>query len=250
MAGVNVNGGPTFSSLAVYLVYSDTMMDSVIEKFDLVTRYKVKKYVVANSRKELKKNLKAEYDDTSGVFTISFSDYDPVFARDVVNYCVDYLSRRFDGLGLDKNLQQKENLEKGIATAYEKIRAMEKEIQNLEHSATVLYGGPAPNVTLEVRRINMELSAQQQIYTQFKVQLELTNTAIASETPVFQVLEMAQIPDLKSHPSRGMICVVVTLGAFFFSLLVVFVLTQIEKIRHDPEAMEKFRTVNGKRRKE
>jgi uncharacterized protein involved in exopolysaccharide biosynthesis len=249
MAGLNVTSGPTFSSLAIYLVNSDTMLDSVIERFDLITRYKIKEHIIANSRKALRKKLKAEYDDQSGVFTVSFSDYDPVFARDVVNYCVAYLSKRFDALGLDKNLQQKENLEKSIAAAYESIRSLENEIRNLELSATVAYNGPAPNITLETRRINMELGAQQQIYTQLKVQLELTNTAIASETPVFQILEMAQVPDLKSGPSRGVLCVIVTLAAFFFSVFLVFVLTALENIRNDPDAMEKFRVVNRKRNK-
>jgi uncharacterized protein involved in exopolysaccharide biosynthesis len=248
MAGVNVSGGPTFSSLAIYLAYSDTMLDSVVQEFDLITRYKIKKYVIAGSRKALKNNLKAEYDDASGVLTISFSDRDPFFARDVVNYCVDYISKWFDALGLDKNLQQKQNLEKSISAAYESIRSMEKEIQTLELSATVLYSGPAPNVTMEARRINMELSAQQQIYAQLKVQLELTNTAIASETPVFQILETAKVPDIKSGPSRGKICIFVSMGAFFLSLLVVFVLTQIEKIRNDPESMERFRAVNANKK--
>jgi hypothetical protein len=249
MAGVNVRGGPTFSSLAVYLVYSDTMLDSIIEEFGLVARYKVKEHIIAGTRKALKEKLKAEYDDTSGVFTLSFSDYDPVFARDVVGYCVDYLSAWFETLGLDKNLQQKENLEKNIATAYEAIRGLEREIQSLEQSATVMYSGPATNITMETRRINMELNTQQQIYAQLKVQLELINTAIASETPVFQVLETARVPDLKSGPSRGRLCILVTLGAFFVSLLMVFVLTQIEKIKNDPEAMEKFKAVNRKRKK-
>jgi hypothetical protein len=47
-----------------------------------------------------------------------------------------------------------------------------------------------------------------------------------------------------------MLCVFVTLGAFFFSLLLVFVLTQLEKIRNDPEAMERFRAINAKKGKE
>jgi prefoldin subunit 5 len=250
MAGVNVSGGPTFSSLAIYLVYSDTMLDSVVERFDLTARYKIENYVIANSRNALKKYLKAEYDSTSGVFTVRFSDYDPQFACDVVNYCVDYLSRWFDTLGLDKNLQQKENLEKNIAAAYEAIRELEREIQNLERSTTLLYNSPVPNVTMETRRINMELGAQQQIYTQLKVQLELINTAIASETPVFQVIETAKVPDMKSGPSRGRLCIFVSLGAFLFSLLVVFVLIQIEKIKQDPEAMEKFRAVNKRKGRE
>jgi uncharacterized protein involved in exopolysaccharide biosynthesis len=249
MAGVNVASGPTFSNLAIYLVNSDTLLDSVIEKFDLVTRYKIEKFIIANSRKALKEKLKAEYDDTTGVFTVKFSDYDPFFARDVVNYCVDYLSKWFDTLGLDKNIQQKENLERNIAAAYESIRRMEREIQDLERSAVMVSNAPAFNITMETRRINMELSAQQQIYAQLKVQLELTNTAIASETPIFQILETAQVPDIKSGPSRGKLCIFVTLGAFFFSLLLVFILTQLEKIRNDPEAMERFRAISAKKRK-
>jgi hypothetical protein len=250
MAGINVTGGPTFSGLAVYLVYSDTLLDSIVERFDLTTRYKIKEFIIANSREELKKKLKAEYDDQSGVFTVSFSDYDPVFARDVVNYCVEYLGRWFETMGLDKNLLQKENLEKSIAVAYEAIRGLEGETQRLAQSTMMFSTGAVPNITLEAQRIAMELDAQQQIYTQLKVQLELTNTAIASETPVFQVLETARVPDMKSGPSRGRLCIFVTLGAFFFSLLVVFVLTMLENIKNDPEAMEKFRAVNGKRRKE
>jgi uncharacterized protein involved in exopolysaccharide biosynthesis len=78
----------------------------------------------------------------------------------------------------------------------------------------------------------------------------LTNTAIASETPIFQVLETAQVPDLKSGPSRGMICIIVTFGAFFFSVFLAFMLTALENIKKDPEAMEKFRALNRKRDKE
>jgi uncharacterized protein involved in exopolysaccharide biosynthesis len=93
----------------------------------------------------------------------------------------------------------------------------------------------------------MELNAQQQIYTQLKVQLELTNIAIAGETPIFQVLEMAQVPDLKSGPSRGIICIIVTFGAFFFSVFLAFVLNALANIKNDPEAMEKFRALNKKK---
>jgi uncharacterized protein involved in exopolysaccharide biosynthesis len=75
----------------------------------------------------------------------------------------------------------------------------------------------------------------------------LTNTAIASETPVFQILETAQVPDMKSGPGRGMICVIVTFAAFFFSVFLVFVLTALENIRNDPEAVEKFRAADRKR---
>ncbi|MDR0670453.1 MAG: lipopolysaccharide biosynthesis protein [Treponema sp.] len=243
IAGINVSGGSAFSSLAVYLVNSDTMLDSIVKEFDLITRYSIKDHVIGNSRKGLKKNLKAEYDTTSNVFTISFSDYDPVFACNVVDYCVDYLSRRFDILGLDKSFLQKENLEKSIAAAYEAIRNLEGEIQSLELSAANPRSGSVPNIVPEIRRINVELNAQQQIYAQLKVQLELTNTAIASETPIFQVLDAPQVPDLKSGPSRGMLCIIVTMGAFFFSIFLAFVLNALENIKNDPAVIAKFKSV-------
>jgi uncharacterized protein involved in exopolysaccharide biosynthesis len=62
-----------------------------------------------------------------------------------------------------------------------------------------------------------------------------------SEKPVFQVLELAEIPDQKSGPSRGLICVIATFAAGFFSVFLAFALNAVENIKQDPEAMEKLR---------
>jgi uncharacterized protein involved in exopolysaccharide biosynthesis len=90
LAGVNVSSGSTFSDLAVYLVSTNTLLDSVVDRFGLVERYKLKKSKSprADSRKTLKKNLTAETDEKSGVFSLSFKDTDPAFAQSVLNYCV------------------------------------------------------------------------------------------------------------------------------------------------------------------
>jgi uncharacterized protein involved in exopolysaccharide biosynthesis len=64
---------------------------------------------------------------------------------------------------------------------------------------------------------------------------------MASEKPVFQVLELAEVPDQKSGPSRGLICVIVTFAAGFFSVFLAFVLNAISNIKKDPEAMAKLR---------
>ena len=56
LAGVNVSGGGvSYSSLAQYLVNSNTIQDSVVQKFNLIERYKIKKFPVASSREALKK---------------------------------------------------------------------------------------------------------------------------------------------------------------------------------------------------
>jgi len=239
LAGVST--GQSYSSLAIYLAGTNTFLDSVVDEFGLITRYKIKQYPRAESREALKKKLAAEFDDESGVFSIAFTDVDPAFAQRVVNYCVDYLENWFRELGLDKNILQKANLEQNIQNTYDEIRRLQEAGRDLEQSVSLGLGGVSPpSIVLESQRINMELGAQQEIYTQLKVQLELINVTIASETPIFQILERAEIPDQKSKPSRGLLCIIVTFAAGFLAVFLAFVLNAIENIKKDPEAMRKL----------
>lgn len=242
LAGISPTGGSSYSSLAVYLAGTNSFLDSVVNKFDLISRYKIKKSVRAGSRKVLKKNLSADIDIDSSVFSISFTDIDPVFAQSVVNFSVEYFEERFKAMGLDKNKLQKENLEINITNSYNEISRLENESQKLERS--VSSGNSAigiPSIMLETNRIKRELDAQVQVYTQLKVQYELLKVTMASETPIFQVLELAEVPDQKSGPSRGMLCIIVMLATFLVSIFLAFVLEAIANIRKDPEAMAKLK---------
>jgi uncharacterized protein involved in exopolysaccharide biosynthesis len=241
LAGVS-GAGATYSQLAVYLAGTNTFLDMVVDEFDMISRYKIEKSPRAQSRKALKNLLAAEYDDKSGVFSIGFTDIDPVFAQAVVNFCVTYMERRFNELGLDKSRIEKENLEINIANTFTGIQKMEEEIRQLEQSVNRGYvSGNIPAITLELSRLQTELGAQRQVYSQLRVQYELLRVNMASEKPVFQILELAEVPDQKSGPSRGLICVIVTVAAGFMAVFLAFVLNMISNIRNDPEAMAKLR---------
>jgi len=247
IAGVNLPGSSSNSQLAVYLAGTNSMLDSVVDEFDMIKRYKIKKFPKASSRKKLKKLIKADVDTKSGVFTISFTDRDPVFARDVVNYCTMYLEKRFDELGLDKNKIEKENLEVNIANTYQDIQMLENESRKLERSVTnASSSGRLPAITTDMNRISLELTAKRQVYTQLKVQYEMLKVNMASEKPIFQILEMAEVPDQKSGPGRGMLCIIVTFAAGFFAVFLAFVLNAIANIKNDPEAMSKLKGTNEK----
>ncbi|MHB9294188.1 hypothetical protein Holit_03315 [Hollandina sp. SP2] len=239
LAGVST--GPTSSELAIYLVGTNTLLDAVVDEFDLIRKYEIEKSPRAGSRKILKKQLTADYDEKSGVFGISFTDTDPVFAQTVVNFCVLFLEKRFDEIMVDKNKLEKENLELNIANTYQEIQNLEEEFHKLEY-AVALGGrfGAIPTITLDQNRINMELQTQKEVYTQLKVQYELLKVTMASERPVFQILEMAEVPDQKSGPSRGLLCIIVTFAGGFFSVFLAFVLNAVSNIRKDPEAMAKL----------
>lgn len=244
LAGVSVPTGSSNSALAVYLCSTNSFLDAVVDKFDLINRYEIEKNPRANSRKALKEVLTASVDEDTGVLSVSFTDIDPVFARDVVDFCVDYLEQRFLELGLDQNLIEKKNLEENIETAYNEILRLQKESQQLDQSVAYGYGSSAasiPSIILDASMLELELQAQQTIYTQLKARLELLKVSMASEKPVFQVLERPEVPDMKSGPSRGMLCIIVTFAAGFFSVFLAFFLNALDNIKKDPEAIKKFK---------
>jgi uncharacterized protein involved in exopolysaccharide biosynthesis len=249
LMGVNVSTSASTSQLAVFLVETNSFLDSVVDNFDLIRQYRLEKDLSprANSRIRLKKSLIAEFNSSTSVLSITFTNKDPVFARDVVNYSVALLGQRFDELGLDKNKIEKENLEINIANTFQEIMKLEEESRNLEQS--VAFGlpyGRLPAITTDITRIELELDAKKSLYTQLVVQYELLKVSMASESPVFQILEMAEVPDFKSGPNRGIICIIVTLAAGFLSVFLAFALNAISNIKKDPQAMAKLRGINEK----
>lgn len=241
LASVSAGGGSSNTNLANYLITSDALLDAVTDEFKLVEKYKLKEHIRASSRKMLKQSLKASVDTDSGVFTVSFTDIDPYFAQSVVNFVVDWMGKKFDELGLDNNKIQKENLEKNIQSSYDEILKIEKEIKKL--GSSVSYGASAwelPSITTGAARLQLELNAQKEVYTQLKTQYELLKVQMQSETPVFQILARPEIPDMKSGPSRGKLCIIITFAAFFMSVFLAFALNAWKNIKNDPEAVEKL----------
>lgn len=98
-----------------------------------------------------------------------------------------------------------------------------------------------PALAFEYAGLQRDLTVQMEVFKTLTQQYELTKLEKDQQGPAFQVLELAEVPDQKSGPSRGMICIVATMAGFFFSILLVFILNAIENVRKDPEAMKKLR---------
>jgi uncharacterized protein involved in exopolysaccharide biosynthesis len=234
-------GVSTYSALAVYIAETNTFLDAIVNKFNLIERYKIKKSPRAESRDALKKHLSASYDKDSGVFSISFTDTDPAFAQSVVNYAADYMEQLFTNMGIDKDKLQKKNLEENIQTSYNEITTLEKQIRQKETSVSFGYNPAATSsIILDTSMLKLELQSQQQVYTNLKTQYEVLKVSMASEMPIFQVFEHAEIPDRKSKPSRGKLCLVVTVATLFFSIISVFIMDEIQTIKQNPAEMAKL----------
>lgn len=261
LAGISAASGPSNSSLAGYFVKSFTVQDAIIDRFlreDIEKKhneaveelkkkgkYKPEKdkwvFPLTDTRISLSEKIETSYSSGTGVFTISVEDKDPQLACDIINYTVDLLEQRFTEIGVDKNKLTVKNLEENIATAYKNVLALEKQIQNLDYSVSDPYAAPGKNsVVMDSNMLKLELNVQQQIYSSLKTQYETLKVTMASEQPVFQILEYAEIPDKKSGPSRGKLCIIVTMAAFFVSVFLTFLLNAIQNIKKDPVAMAKL----------
>ncbi|MEI6388231.1 MAG: hypothetical protein WCQ50_16520 [Spirochaetota bacterium] len=312
LAGVSA-GGNSSGSLAETLAKSNSTLDELTERFDLVARYNITKNVKSSTRAAIKASLSAKFDAKNSTFLISYKDIDPEFARNLVNATVEILERRFAALGGNRALATKTLLEAKLIdvktsmdsleadtkrfqakygvinvealateqitvlarlrselimkdleiTNYEKISSVkdpvrrrldgEKEsilakIRELESGKGQTAGervmpsqSELPNISFEYAKLQRDFLVQAELYKLLTQQYELAKLNAAGQEPVFQVLELAEVPDIKAGPSRGKIVIIAAMAGFFGMVLLAFILEAIKNIRKDPEAMAKLK---------
>ncbi len=237
IAGVKLPSGVSpMIMLAQNFFVTNEFADQIIDRFDLVSRYKIKKYPKTNSRKELKKHLSAKYEASSGLFIITCVETDPEFAKAIVNYSVEAMEKMFLNLGVDKNLLEKKILEENIQNTYNQVNLLQDKIRDLESSVSSGIGvNDIPAIMNETKLLKLELASQEAVYTQLKSQHELLKIKMGSETPVFQVLERAEAPDKKTGPSRAYFCVKMFIVFCFLAFVIAFILDWLSTLKNNPE---------------
>ena len=98
-----------------------------------------------------------------------------------------------------------------------------------------------PKLALEFAHLKRDLLVQEKIYEILTPQYELAKLSIEGAEPLFQILELADVPDRKSGPSRSIICIVTVFVAFFLSIIAAFFLNAVKNIQNDPEKMKRLK---------
>ncbi len=86
--------------------------------------------------------------------------------------------------------------------------------------------GELPELALQFRRLASELEIQRGIWQSLSQQYEIVKLNLASDA-VFQVLELAEIPDKKSGPSRSTLCLGATMAGFLVGAVASLILEYI-----------------------
>lgn len=304
----------SYGALAIKLIRSNQILDKIAKEFQLEKRYGFKDYVKSQSRNLLKTYLSARYDDETMTVTITYKDYDPYFASNIVNRAIELLDQRFIDIGGHKNILRKGLLEEKIAEVEAKIDFLEYKVQEFQKKYGVLdiqslavehitmmarfrsqlilkemeintysefiriedtvlkrlkaerdnllklieefesgfseYQGifPAqkelPEIALEFSHMQRDLALQERIHSTLVQQYEIINLSLEGEEPLFQILERADVPDLKTGPRRSTIALVIAFVGFIISLVAVLILNSIKKIKKDPEKLKRLKGID------
>lgn len=132
-----------------------------------------------------------------------------------------------------------------LAALKQQIEIAKKRLQELRRGSPELEGIAIPpdkllEVASEYALLKGDLTIQQGIYASLKQQLESTKIEEISGSRIFTVIQDASVPEVKSGPSRGLISAIVTMAAFFLSILLAFVLEYGERVSRDPTESAKL----------
>ncbi len=315
LLGMSVKSGATAFGAAQKYVTSDSFVDRIIKKLDLIDLYDLSgsKAPVASARKIFRENINLSNDSDSGTMEISYKDIDGALAADIVNEVVSLLDETLKNLSTDENVIQKKLLEKELSSTEAKLKDLEERLKKYnqkygiydieayaKEKATALgdlrsqylkkvmeiesyrayssiedpglrklrierdslkanieklekgysVGGivvpsekELPNLVSDYKKISLEYELQSKLYTSLAQQYELVKLKTSSIPPKFIVYEKAVPPLVKSGPSRGKLCIIVTMAVFFLSIFGAFILEFIGKIKQDPVEMAKLRGI-------
>jgi uncharacterized protein involved in exopolysaccharide biosynthesis len=171
--------------------------------------------------KDLQKRIGATLDKKSGVINISVKMQDPVVAATLVKYAQDYLTQYVAKYRTEKT-------QKDISFLNERISEAKRRYDNALYAYSS-YQDRNKSLFLNIakdegKKLQYEVDLSYNLYAELAKQLEEAKIKVHRETPIFKVLEPAQIPVKKSEPKRS----VMVIGFAFLGLILslVFVLAK------------------------
>ncbi len=152
------------------LIYSRTMLDDVINKFNLVEVYEISKEdkdYLKKARKILKNSLRAEETD-NGAYNIEIRTKDANLSANIVNYIVSRLNESLIKLNIKKSLENRKFLEKRLIEIRGKLKDKEDSLVIVQKQTGIL----EPEVQIssifsiyaDLEKKKMILEAEKNIY--------------------------------------------------------------------------------------
>ncbi|MFL0161350.1 Wzz/FepE/Etk N-terminal domain-containing protein [Aquirufa salirivi] len=182
---------------------------------ELIQLNKSQYYAVNN----LRRRIKAEFDKKTGVIMISVKMTDPVAAANLTSFTQSYLTKYVISYRMEKVLKELKFLQDRLLDAR---KSYDNALSRLS-----TYRDQHRNTFLQVakdqeKKLQYEVDIAFNLYAGLNTQVTDSKVKVQRETPVFKVLEPAQVPLQKSDPQRTIITLSFLFFGLFLSLIIVF----------------------------
>lgn len=202
-------GGATKADLYVTMLRSDVVKDQVIDKLNLMQRYKAK--LRADAYKALDLSSKIAVGKKDGVITIAVDNKDPKLAADLANAYVDELGKFAAGLGMAGAGSNRAFLEKRLAEAKVDLARAEDSLKAFQARNKVISAPEQVQATIGgIAQLRAQLAVQETQLSMLRHQFADTSLEMKNVKSVISSLR-SQLASLEgdrggsSIPSAGSI---------------------------------------------
>ena len=134
-------------------------------------------------------------------------------------------------------------LENDIKSLRQLIDAKTTGFQDFSSTSDYIPQNKLPELAAIYSRLKKDTELQAQLYLSFKSQLEAVRLEEADNSKQFQIIERAEVPELKSKPSRAKICMIVTIAVMFLAIFMSFIMEYFDRVKADPVESRKLNEI-------
>lgn len=138
--GVDAQSGSGYgqAQFALQLLRSRAFLDAVVEKFDIINRFRIERSQRTYSRRFILNSTEYLYNRETGTLTVAFTHIDPIFAAEVVNYMVDLLEEWIRREGVTERSTKLARMREKLEELSGEISGIEKDIETFQREYGVM----------------------------------------------------------------------------------------------------------------
>lgn len=169
---------------------------------------------------DISERIGTRLDTRSGVITITVKMPDATASAMAAQVAMDYLTHYVTNYRTEKARQDLLFYKQRLQEARQRYQTAQLNLfrYNDQHKSLVLQ-----TATIERQRRDAELTIAQTVYTELSHQFEKAKLTVQERTPVFKVLEPAQVPLERVSPKRTILVLIFAFTGFVGSLVYLLV---------------------------
>ena len=136
LVGVNLPGKSTAAGTMIAVMKSDTIVDTITDRFNLMEEYK-QEYRL-HAREAVLENFDAKEEIDSGIITVSFMDEDPQKAADITNAFVQETQKKMMEIAVNNAQQSRSFYENQLMQAQQELTEAEEAMLKYQVSSGVI----------------------------------------------------------------------------------------------------------------